>query len=75
MQWYHVIMTSNCRDLPSLVQGLGTVLNDPNKMVLFHYVCQLLPEEAQAEFDRIAAVHLTEGIVCAYCIEEWCVCV
>jgi len=58
-------MTSNCRDLPSLVQGLGTVLNDPNKVVLFHYVCQLLPEEAQAEFDRIAAAHLTGGIVCA----------
>ena len=31
------------------------LLSDPTKMVLFHYVCQLLPEDAQAEFDRLAA--------------------
>ena len=52
----------NCRDLPSLVQGLGKVLDDPNKMVLFHYICQLLPEEAQTEFDRVAAAMLTGGV-------------
>ena len=51
------------------MQGLGTVLDDPNKMVLFHYICQLLPEEAQVEFDRVAATMLTGGVVCV------CVCV
>ena len=34
------------------------LLSDPTKMVLFHHVCQLLPEEAQAEFDRMAAARL-----------------
>ncbi len=37
------------------MEGLGEVLNDPNKMVIFHYICQLLPGETQAEFDRIAS--------------------
>ena len=44
-----------------LVEGLGEVLNDRNKVVLFHYICQLLPEEAQNEFDRIAASMLSGG--------------
>lgn len=44
------------------MQGLGKVLDDPNKMVLFHYICQLLPEEAQTEFDRVAAAMLTGGM-------------
>ena len=44
------------------MQGLGKVLDDPNKMVLFHYICQLLPEEAQTEFDRVAAAMLTGGV-------------
>ena len=44
-----------------MVQGLGSVLNDENKMVLFHYICQLLPEETQVEFDRIAAAMLAGG--------------
>ena len=58
----------NCRDLPSLVQGLGKVLDDPNKMVLFHYICQLLPEEAQTEFDRVAAAMLTGGVCVCVCV-------
>ena len=37
------------------------MLNEPNKAVLFHYICQLLPHEAQAEFDRIAAASLDGG--------------
>ncbi len=49
------------RDLQDLVDGLGNVLTDSNKMVLFHYVCQLLPGEAQIEFDRIAAAMLSGG--------------
>ena len=63
MTWnqYDDITARTCRDLPQLVQGLGAVLNDANKMVLFHHICQLLPEEAQTEFDRIAAGMLAGG--------------
>lgn len=43
------------------MEGLGDVLNDRNKVILFHYICQLLPGEAQNEFDRIAAGMLTGG--------------
>lgn len=43
------------------MEGLHTLLDDPTKIVLFHYVCQLLPEEAQAEFDRVAASRLADG--------------
>ncbi len=42
---------------------MGDVLNDRNKVVLFHYICQLLPGETQNEFDRIAAGMLTGGII------------
>ena len=49
------------RNMEGLVEGLGEVLNDRNKVVLFHYICQLLPEEAQNEFDRIAATMLSGG--------------
>ena len=42
------------------MEGLQTLLSDPTKMVLFHYVCQLLPEDAQTEFDRLAAASLRE---------------
>lgn len=34
---------------------MGEILDDQNKTILFHYICQLLPDEVQAEFDRIAA--------------------
>ena len=44
------------------MEGLGEVLNDRNKIVLYHYICQLLPEEAQNEFDRIAAGLLSGGM-------------
>ena len=53
------------RDIPELIGELGEVLNEPNKAVLFHYICQLLPHEAQAEFDRIAAASLEQGKI--YC--------
>ena len=53
---------SNYRNLPDLVEGLGEVLNDRNKIVLYHYICQLLPEETQNEFDRIAAGLLSGGM-------------
>ena len=49
------------RDIPELIGELGGVLKEPNKAVLFHYICQLLPHEAQAEFDRIAAASLEQG--------------
>ena len=42
------------------------MLNEPNKAVLFHYICQLLPHEAQAEFDRIAAASLDGGKNCSF---------
>ena len=54
----------NYRDLPELVGELGEVLKEPNKAVLFHYICQLLPNEAQAEFDRVAATTLAGGKEC-----------
>lgn len=50
-----------CRNLQDLVESLRDVLTDSNKMVLFHYICQLLPGEAQNEFDRIAAAMLSGG--------------
>ena len=50
-----------CREVPELVNSLSWVLDSPAKMVLFHYICQLLPNEAQAEFDRIAAAMLAGG--------------
>ena len=61
--------TSYCRDIPELIGQLGEVLTEPNKAVLFHYICQLLPDEAQAEFDRIAANSLAGGeeMVPYYC--------
>ena len=37
------------------------LLSDPAKMQLFHHVCRLLPEETQAEFDRLAAASLAGG--------------
>ena len=40
------------------MEGLCGLLGDPSKMALFHHVCQLLPEETQAEFDRVAATRL-----------------
>ena len=49
------------RNLSQLVEGLGNVLNDPNKAVLFHYICQLLPGKKQAEFDKLAATTIAEG--------------
>ena len=42
------------------------MLNEPNKAVLFHYICQLLPHKAQAEFDRIAAASLDGGKNCLF---------
>ena len=38
------------------------MLKDQKKTVLFHYICQLLPEETQHEFDRIAAEMLARGM-------------
>ena len=37
------------------------LLSDPGKMQLFHHICQLLPAEAQVEFDRLAAASLGGG--------------
>lgn len=54
-------MTHYYRDIPKLIGELGGVLNEPNKAVLFHYICRLLPHEAQAEFDRIAAASFAGG--------------
>ncbi len=60
LQSYNVSIHN--RNLEALVEGLGDVLTDSNKMVLFHYICQLLPGEAQNEFDRIAAAKVSGGI-------------
>lgn len=56
-------MLSCClsREVPELVNSLTWVLDSPEKMVLYHYICQLLPDEAQAEFDRVAAAMLAGG--------------
>lgn len=49
------------REVPELVNSLSWVLDSPAKIVLFHYICQLLPDNAQVDFDRIAAAMLAGG--------------
>lgn len=50
-----------CRDLSGLVGALCDVLDDPKKHVLYHYICQLLPEEIQGEFDQLASTVVANG--------------
>ena len=52
----------SCRDLHKLVEGLADILSDPKKASIFHYICQLLPEEVQREFDHMAAMSIAYGI-------------
>ena len=57
-----ILMCSIDREIPELVNSLSWVLDSPAKTVLFHYICRLLPEQAQVEFDRIAATMLAGGV-------------
>lgn len=49
------------RDMPHLISGLASILSDPSKHELFHYICQLLPAEEQNEFDHQAAVAVSQS--------------
>jgi len=49
------------REIPELVNSLTWILDSPEKTVLYHYICQLLPDEAQREFDHLAAAVLAKG--------------
>ncbi len=51
---------SHYRDLPELVDRLSDVITDRRKSVLFHYVCQMLPEDSQLQFDNLAATKLAK---------------
>lgn len=54
-------MRAYFRDLSKLVEALCDVLDDPTKRILFHYICQLLPEEDRAEFDRLSSVAISNS--------------
>ena len=43
------------------MNSLSWVLDSPAKIVLFHHICQLLPDKVQGDFDRIAAAMLAGG--------------
>ena len=59
--WSVVSLRIYFRDLSKLVQDLCDVLDDPIKHILFHYICQLLPEEDRAEFDRLSSVAISNS--------------
>jgi hypothetical protein len=60
-QAYLFVAVLSPREVPELVNSLSWILDSPAKMMLFHYICQLLPDNAQADFDRIAAAMLGGG--------------
>ena len=66
---HSITSPSISREVPELVNSLSWVLDSPAKMVLFHHICQLLPENAQVDFDRIAAAMLAggKGLKCCTC--------
>ena len=55
----HLSKYSQNRDLSTLVEGLTGILKDPKKASVFHYICQMLPDEVQREFDHLAAASVS----------------
>lgn len=51
------------RDLTTLVEGLAGILKDPKKASIFHYICQMLPDDVQREFDHLAAASVSNGMM------------
>ena len=51
------------RDLAALVEGLAGILRDPKKASIFHYICQMLPDDVQREFDHLAATSVSNGMM------------
>ena len=42
---------------------LSIVLNNQDKIGLFHYICQLLPENKQDEFDDLASRQISKCLL------------
>ena len=54
------LISPSCRDIPELVDRLSDVITDKKQSVLLHYICQMLPETSQTEFDNLAATKLAK---------------
>ena len=59
----HSLLVTPTRDLSTLVEGLTGVLKDPKKASVFNYICQMLPDEVQREFDHLAAASVSSGMM------------